>query len=130
MSIEAAFFGTLGRDAEAKTSKNGKPYLRFICRTGEGDAAQWISVMAFDERATDQADKFTKGARCYVEGSLKLDEWAGQDGAKRHGLSCMSWHCKLIGIGHNKPRRPRPAAEKPSSAPASRDDFPSDPIGF
>jgi hypothetical protein len=28
MSIECALFGTLARDAETKTSKNGKNYLR------------------------------------------------------------------------------------------------------
>jgi hypothetical protein len=38
--IEAAFFGSLGRDAEAKTSKNGKPYLRMNVSVGDGDAAQ------------------------------------------------------------------------------------------
>ena len=33
--IEAAMFGALGRDAEAKTSKTGKPYLRLNVRVGE-----------------------------------------------------------------------------------------------
>jgi single-stranded DNA-binding protein len=89
VSIECAFFGTLGRDAEAKTSKAGKPYLRFSCRVGDGPGAQWVGVTAFDEQATGQADKFVKGARCYVEGSIKLEEWAGQDGATRRGLGCL-----------------------------------------
>jgi len=44
------------------------------------------------------------GARVYVEGILKLDEWTAQDGTKRHGLSVMSWHCRLSQIGRNKPR--------------------------
>jgi hypothetical protein len=44
MSIECAFFGTLGRDAESKISKNGKPYLRFTCRVGESDASQWVNA--------------------------------------------------------------------------------------
>jgi hypothetical protein len=39
-SIEAALFGTLGRDAERKTSKNGKPYLRLNVACGEGDATR------------------------------------------------------------------------------------------
>ena len=30
--IECAFFGTLGRDAESKVSKTGKPYLRLNVR--------------------------------------------------------------------------------------------------
>jgi single-stranded DNA-binding protein len=105
MSIEAAMFGALGRDAELKTSKNGKPYLRLNVRVGDGDAAQWVSAMVFDPEATAISDKFVKAARIYIEGSLRLDEWTDQAGAKRHGLSVMSWHCRLAAIGRNKPRK-------------------------
>jgi single-stranded DNA-binding protein len=105
MTIEAAFFGTLGRDGELKTSKNGKPYLRLNVRTGDGDGAQWVSVMAFDEQAIAAADRFTKGTRLYVEGRLSVNEWTGEDGAARHGLSVMSWHCRLSEIGRNRPKR-------------------------
>ena len=103
--IEAAFFGALGRDAESKTSKSGKPYLRLNIRIGDGDGVQWISVMAFDQNAIDAADKLLKGARVYIEGSLSVTEWSGQDGVKRHGLSVMSWHCRLSQIGRNKAPR-------------------------
>ena len=133
--IEAAFMGTLGRDAEHKTAKSGKPYLRFSCRVGDGDGAQWISVMAFDERATEQPDRFVKGARVYVEGSIRRGQWTAQDGALRHGLSCMSWHCRLSEIGRNKPKRERKAkitsvdVATPSHA-AKPSNFYSDEIGF
>jgi hypothetical protein len=135
VSIECAFFGTLGRDAEAKTSKAGKPYLRFSCRVGDGPGAQWVGVTAFDEQATGQADKFVKGARCYVEGSIKLEEWAGQDGASRRGLGCLSWHCRLAEIGRNRPKRERKTkitsvdVATPSHA-AKPGNFYSDEIGF
>jgi hypothetical protein len=75
--------------------------------------------MAFDEKATGQADKFLKGARAYVEGTLKLEQWAGQDGAARHGLGCLSWHCRLAEIGRNKPRRPHRTADKPQPSPSA-----------
>ncbi len=75
MSIECAFLGALGRDAEPKTSQAGKPYLRLSLRIGNDDAAQWVSVLAFDPSAVELADRFTKGARVYVEGSLSLNEW-------------------------------------------------------
>jgi single-strand DNA-binding protein len=122
LSIEAAFFGSLSRDAEVKTSKGGKRYLRLNVRVGDGDASQWVSVMAFDERALDQADKLTKGSRVYVEGSIKLDEWTGADGVQRHGLSRMSWYCRIAEIGRNKPKRERePVPEKAQAAAASND---------
>jgi single-stranded DNA-binding protein len=104
-AIEAAFFGALGRDAESKVSGSGKPYLRLNMRVGDGDQAQWVSVMAFDQSAIDAADKLTKGAKIYVEGRISVTEWTGQGGEKRHGLSVMSWHCRLAQIGRNRPKR-------------------------
>ena len=122
MSIEAAMFGMLGKDAETKTSAAGKPYLRLNIRTGDGDAAQWVNAMCFDAEAIAQAERLCKGARVYIEGTIKLDEWTGQDGAKRRGLSLMSWHCRLSQIGRNRPRRddrPKAAASGRARADAS-----------
>jgi single-stranded DNA-binding protein len=115
-AIEVALFGTLGRDAEVKTSKAGKTYVRLNVYVGTGDAVQWVNVRAFDTEAIAAADKLVKGARVYVEGRLTLDKWIGQNGAERYGLSVMSWHCRLAQIGRNKPKRendgtpPRPAS--------------------
>jgi single-strand DNA-binding protein len=114
MTIETAILGTLGRDAESKISKNGRPYLRLSVRAGDSDTGQWVNVMTFDETAIAAADKFTKGTRCYIEGKLTLDQWTTQDGEKRTSLSVMSWHCKLAAIGRNKSQAaPAPAKAKP-----------------
>jgi single-stranded DNA-binding protein len=125
--IEVAFLGSLLRDAESRTSKNGRPYLRFTCRVGDGDAVQWISVTAFDPTAIEQADRFTKGTAVYCEGSIKLDEWQAAAGATRHGLSCLSWHCRLAAIGRNKPPRDARRERRPAAEP---NDFHSDDSGF
>jgi single-stranded DNA-binding protein len=128
--IECAFFGALSRDAEAKTSSKGKRYVRLNVRVGEADA-QWVNVLCFDQQAIEQAGKLTKGAKVYVEGgALKIDEWTGSDGAKRHGLSCMSWHCRLSEIGRNKPKRQRKPTPAPPSPQRGGDDFYSDPVPF
>jgi single-stranded DNA-binding protein len=116
MAIETAFLGTLGKNAESKISGSGKPYLRLNVRVDDGDQAQWISVMVFDQDAVKVVDKLTKGARAYIEGRLSLSEWAAQDGAKRHGLSVMSWHCRLAQIGRNKVKRDKPASGKGAAA--------------
>lgn len=102
MSIEAAFFGTLGRDAERKRSGAGKEYLRLNVRVCDGADQQWISAMVFDEDALAGSDKMTKGVRVYLEGRLSVSEWTGTDGAKRLGLSVLSWHCRLAHIGRLK----------------------------
>jgi single-stranded DNA-binding protein len=126
-AIEAAFLGTLGKNAESKFSGSGKPYVRLNMRVGDGDQAQWVSVMAFDQDAIDAADRMTTGARVYVEGRLSINEWTGKDGAKRTGLSVMSWHCRLAEIGRNRPRRPasedRPKAAASGRARAAASDY-------
>jgi single-stranded DNA-binding protein len=106
-AIEAAMFGVLGKDVEKKTSASGKSYLRLNMRVGDGDAAHWVNAMTFDPDAIAVADKLVKGARIYIEGRLSLDEWTGQDGVKRHGLSLMSGYCRLSQIGRNRPRATR-----------------------
>ena len=119
--IECAFFGVLGRDAEAKTSQVGKDYLRLNVRTGDGDKAQWVNVTSFDVQAIAAAEKLVKGARVYVEGQIKLDKWTDKDGAERHGLSCLSWHTRLSAIGRNKSRKQdaREDGDEQTTAPLS-----------
>jgi single-strand DNA-binding protein len=114
MSIECAFFGTLARDAESKTSKAGKHYLRFTARVGDG----WVAVMTFDDRALEVRDKFVKGARVYVEGRLSLNQWTDRAGAQKVGLSVISFHTHLAAIGRNKSKR-SDDSERPRAA-ASR----------
>ena len=75
VSLEVACFGVLGQDAERKISKTGREYLRFSMRVGDGDGAQWISVLAFDPEAVELADRFLKGARAYVEAPQNI--WRG-----------------------------------------------------
>lgn len=121
MSIEAAMFGTLSRDAEAKTSKAGKPYLRLNLRVGDGDDAQFVNGMIFDSAAIETAEKLTKGARVYIEGRLTVDEWTAKDGAARHGLSVMASHCRLAQIGRNRPKREQPKSAASPYVPSGTD---------
>jgi len=109
----------LARDCERKTSASGKRYLRLSVRVGDGDGAQWVSVLAFDPEAIEAADKLVAGSRVYIEGKLELSEWTGSNGAKRQGLSVMSWHCRLPHIGRNRLRK-KPSQD-PALAPNERD---------
>lgn len=102
MTIECAFFGSLARDAEAKTSKAGKQYLRLNVRVENGEAAQFINTTVFDTDAIADAARLRKGARVYIEGRLSLDTWTSADGAAKTGLSCMAFHCRLSAIGLGK----------------------------
>jgi single-stranded DNA-binding protein len=122
--IEAAFFGTLGKDSELKTSATGKTYLRISVRVGDGDAAQWLLCTVFDAAAIKSAAKLLKGSRCYIEGRLTLNEWTAADGSKRHGLAVLSWHCRLAAIGRNKPRKQDATLRMNSAEPELNDQIP------
>ena len=105
--IQAAVFGTLGSDAELKTSKTGKPFLRMNVRTGYGDGAVWISALVFDADVTEQADRFVKATTVYLEGRLTPTSWTSDNGTVRNSLSLLASHCRLAQIGHNKPPKKR-----------------------
>src|SRR5262249_31975681 len=102
--IDAAFFGVLGRDAERRTSKAGRDYLRPNVRVGNGDDAQWVSVVAFNDVA-ELADRLRKDAHVYIEGTLSADAWLDRDGKPRVNFNVMTWRCvETHRIGRNKPK--------------------------
>jgi single-stranded DNA-binding protein len=126
--IDAAFFGVLGRDAERKTSKAGREYLRFNVRVGNGDDVQWVSVLAFNDVA-ELAGRLRNDAHVYIEGPLSADAWLDRDGKPRASLSVMTWKCaETHRIGRNKPKhrdddRADTAPAPPNGAGSLRDDL-------
>jgi single-stranded DNA-binding protein len=103
MSIDCAFYGFLARDADARTSQAGKPWVRLSIGVGKDDAVQWVSVAVFG-KAAETAATLKKGDRVYVEGTIKLDSWRGNDGTERHGLSVAAFKCERThNIGRNRP---------------------------
>lgn len=129
MPIETAFFGSLAKDSELKTSKAGKRYLSARVAVSDGEKTQWIGVLAFDEKAIENAAAYCKSARVYCEGKLSLDEWTNAEGIQRHGLSVMSWHFRLAEIGRNKPKKEKEFKPFEPQAAAGAD-FHSDEIPF
>jgi single-stranded DNA-binding protein len=120
MSIEVAFHGFVSADADARTSQAGKSWVRLRVGVGKDETIQWASVAVFG-KAAENAATLKKGDRCYIEGSIILDTWRGNDGIERHGLSVAAFKCERTHmIGRNRPKRngdakPR-AQEKPASA--------------
>jgi single-stranded DNA-binding protein len=102
--IECAFVGVLGRDAEVRTSAKGRQHLKMNVRCAEGDDAQWVSTLSFDEQAIQQACAFLKGCKIYIEGRISMNEWQDQSGAKRFGLAAIANHSRLVAIGRHRPR--------------------------
>src|SRR5262245_20640500 len=105
--IDCAFYGFLAADGETKISKAGKTWVRLRVGVGKDDDLQWVSVAVFGQ-AAEVAAKLKKGDRVYVEGSIKLDTWTGNDGTERHGLSVASFKIERThNIGRNRPESGR-----------------------
>jgi single-stranded DNA-binding protein len=105
VSIECAFHGFVAADAEAKVSAAGKAWTRLRAGVGKDDDVQWVSVAVFGKHA-EAAAELKKGDRIYCEGTIKLDQWTGNDGIERTGLSVAAWKCERTHlIGKNKPGR-------------------------
>jgi single-strand DNA-binding protein len=108
--IHAAFEGRLGRDAELRATKQGKPWLSFslaVDTEGEEDAlTTWVRVAYFGEDAESLSGRLQRGVEVYCEGRLKLDTWTAKDGLKRTGLSVVAWKVVPLGqIGRKRPGR-------------------------
>jgi len=135
--IDCAFFGFLARDADARTSQAGKLWVRLSIGVGRDDNVQWVSVAVFG-KAAETAAQLVKGDRCYVEGTIKLDTWTGNDGAERHGLNVAAFKCdRTHNIGRNRPKRDdardadrssRPTRQAPAGGAAFSDEIPFAPV--
>lgn len=107
--IEAAFCGTLDRDAELRTSaKTGRAWLLLSVITGEEPDEQCVSVASFSASMAAEDSQLAKGASVYVEGKLKLRHWSGCDGVNRSSLSVVASLIQpLAQIGQRRPRKSR-----------------------
>ena len=70
MSIECAFYGFLARDADARTSQAGKPWVRLSIGVGKDDAVQWVQVAVFGKAA----EKAAENRPCLLYTSDAADE--------------------------------------------------------
>ena len=132
--IDCAFFGFLARDAESRTSQAGKHWVRLSIGAGKDDNVQWVSVAVFG-KAAETAASLKKGDGCYIEGSIKLDTWRGNDGIQRHILNVAAFKCERTHqIGRSRPKREEQTkSAKPNGdrqvVPTGDLAF-NDPIGF
>ena len=112
--IETAFWATLGKDPELKTSKTGTAYtgMNVVVTVGQSsddgkDIGQWLRVTCFGDTAKAIAARVKKGDRVYVEGSLTMTQWNDAHGEVRHGLNVSAWKCERVAsIGKNRERKP------------------------
>jgi len=107
--IEAAFTGYVTKDAERRTTRDGKPWARVtlaVPQGGKGDskATDYVGVSYFGEDVDKIIHHLRKGCEVYARGRLSLDTWTGRDGEERKGLSMLAWDVVPIGVRHRPTR--------------------------
>lgn len=117
------FSGRIGQEPQAGQLSNGDPKLTFsiAVQTGRKDnpSTMWIRCTMFGKRAQALQSMLSKGMKITVQGSIKLDEFVGKDGANKQALT-MS--VNDIDFSGDKLER--------ASPPSKSSSFEDDDIGF
>lgn len=89
--------GRLGRDPEAKTTKNGTQYVSFsVASSTRKDETVWRYVNCYGSQA-DFAQKYLrKGSRIHVQGEERAYASLGQDGQPRAQLVIEASHIGIL----------------------------------
>ena len=75
MKFTTTIIGTVGRDAELKTTKGGKKFCTFSVATKpDKNKTVWVNVTTWDKRAEIDAQYVKKGMIVQVEGTLQSDD--------------------------------------------------------
>jgi single-strand DNA-binding protein len=116
MAIYAHLTGRLGRDAEVRSTPNGKSVTGFAIGTdhGYGDRKKtiWVDCALWGERGEKLAQYLTKGKLVSVHGDLDVDEYQKKDGTAGHKLKLDVRGLELCGGGEGRQEpqhQPQPA---------------------
>lgn len=105
--------GALVRDPESRIAASGQNFTTGSIRSGSGDDAVFVSVIAFSD-AGERLLQLRKGDLCSASGRLELARWTGRDGTERTGLKIVATE---IAAARPKPRQRRDRGQ-PAAAPA------------
>lgn len=109
--------GTLGRDAELKTTNSGDSILNFsVADSVSRDKTIWWNCQLWGKRASSLADYMKKGQSVTVSGPVSENEWTDKDGVIRKTLQIRVNDVALQG-GRREAEPERQAAPERRAAP-------------
>ena len=144
MSNVFSFTGTVGRDAEVRTTPSGQSVLNVTVANniGFGDRQQtlWIRVALWGKRAEGSLQNYLKkGQQVFISGELSQREYQANDGTTRTSLELNASIVDLVGKrndqgqGQQAPQQsyqqqapaaaPQQQAAPATNSPSSLDDF-------
>jgi single-strand DNA-binding protein len=130
MSNVFSFTGTLGRDAEVRSTPSGQSVLNFTVANniGFGDRQQtlWVRVALWGKRAEGSLQNYLKkGQQVFVSGELSQREYQANDGTTKVSLELNASIVDLVGKRNEQSQQqPQQNYQQPAqSQPSNLDDF-------
>ena len=120
MSNVISFTGTVGRDAEVRSTTSGQTVLNIAVANniGFGDKQQtiWFRVALWGKRAEGSLkDYLKKGQQVFISGELTQSEFVGTDGVKKTTLEINANIVDLVGKRDSN-AQPQQAYQSPQQA--------------
>lgn len=100
--------GNLGRDPELRYTPQGSAVCNFSIATNEKkrdkagdlqDVTTWFRVTLWNKQAENASKYLTKGSSVYIEGRLRIEEWADKDGKNRFTLEVNATEMQFLSGG-------------------------------
>lgn len=98
--------GNLGRDPETRFMPNGSPVATLSVataqswkdkQTGETQTrTEWHRVVYFNRLAEIASEYLKKGAKVYVEGSLRTQKWQDKNGQERYTTEIVGAELQML----------------------------------
>lgn len=103
---KAIIVGFLGNDPEIKSTQSGAMITTISVATSESwtdkqtgqkqDRVEWHRIVFFNKLAEIAGQYLRKGAKVYVEGSLRTRKWQAQDGTDRYTTEIMGNEMQML----------------------------------
>ncbi|MGD9591004.1 MAG: single-stranded DNA-binding protein [Candidatus Berkiella sp.] len=124
--------GNLGADPEVRYMPSGGAVANITVATSESwkdkqtgeqqDRTEWHRVVFFNRLAEIVGEYLRKGAKIYVEGSLRTRKWQDQAGVERYTTEIVAAEMQMLdsrgGAPNNAPTHNAPASHTPPMATA------------
>lgn len=130
MSNVFSFTGTVGRDAEVKSTPSGQTVLNVTVANnigfGERQQTLWVRVALWGKRAEGQLGQYLKkGQQVFVSGELSMREYQAADGSAKSSLELNANVIDLVGKRNDQSAvaAPQNYAPSPAQANYAQDNF-------
>lgn len=130
---KAILIGNLGKDPEVRYQPSGAAIANVSVGTSETwkdkntgenqEKTEWHKVVFFGRLAEVAGEYLKKGAKVYVEGSIKTRKWQDKDGNDRYTTEIVGREMQMLDGKSQKQQTSAPQQRRDSTP---RDDFDSD----